>query len=447
MFSSCKKRDIKGEVIDISNIALSIKSEDGRVVIPTDSNYTKTPEALTIPLELSFSDAAPKRFNVDVSADNDTINKLISDGTLKNTVLLPSELYELPSNLDAHFGVDHLDFNLKVDITALERNYGKNLALAVKLSDPTKNNTLDKKEAIVIINTSKTITPEEIHYIYFKEAGQVSDIPPKEGATYAQNSTYVTIPVTVSLGGIAAGGFNVRLAAVPDTVQKLIDDHVLQNTTLLNAGTDYIFPDSIDFLAKKNEASFDLNVKVDVLLNHYNEQVALALALDDPNSHLLDSTKRTIVLKLNPPGLVEFDVTNLNSTLTVERENVRTGEVSSNLVDNQINTKFLLFDFYGVWAQLEFDTAQVTGAYTITSANDAPGRDPKAWQLLGSNNGANWKVLDAQKNQSFSARFQTKKYYFSDKTAYKYYRLQIQETADGSGSLMQLAEWRLIRTP
>jgi hypothetical protein len=116
-------------------------------------------------------------------------------------------------------------------------------------------------------------------------------------------------------------------------------------------------------------------------------------------------------------------------------------------VDNQINTKFLLFDFAGVWAQLEFDTAQITGAYTITSANDAPGRDPKAWQLLGSNDGANWKVLDAQTNQSFSARFQTKKYYFSDKTAYKYYRLQIQETADGPGSLMQLAEWRLIRTP
>lgn len=446
MSVSCKKRDIKGEVLNISNIALSLKSADGRIVVPTDSNYSKSPETLTIPLEVSFSDAAPKRFNVNVSADNDTINKLIADGTLKNTVLLAPELYELPSNLDARFGLDHLDFNLMVDITALERNYGKNLALAVKLSDPTKSNTFDKKEAIVIINTSKTISPEEIHYIYFEEAGKVMGIP-EAGAKYAQNSSYVSIPVTVSLGGVAAGGFNVRLAAEPDTVQKLIDDNVLQNTILLTEGSDYTFPDSVDFLPKKNEASFNLDVNVDALLDHYNEKVALALTLNNPNSHLLDSTKKTIVLELTPSGLVEFDVTNQNSTLTVERDNTRTGEVSTGLVDNQINTKFLLFDFTGVWAQLEFDTPQVTGAYTLTSANDAPGRDPKVWQLLGSNDGANWKVLDAQTNQSFSARFQTKKYYFSDKTAYKYYRLEIQETADGPGSLMQLAEWRLIRTP
>jgi len=47
-------------------------------------------------------------------------------------------------------------------------------------------------------------------------------------------------------------------------------------------------------------------------------------------------------------------------------------------------------------------------AYTVTSANDEPGRDPKSWQLEGSNDeGATWTAVDTQTDQTFANRFQT----------------------------------------
>lgn len=450
--ASCEKPDIKGEVVTISNVTLSLKSNEGRVNIPSeDTNYTKTVGNITIPVDVQFSDAVPNRFNVNVSVDNDTINKLIAENKLPNTVLLQSQYYKIPSSLDVRFGLDHFDFNLVVDITAIERNYGKNLALAVVLSDPTKNDKLDKsaKEAIIIINTSKIIRPDEIHYIYFTHADSLLMIP-QPGVTYSQNPTSLTVPVSVSLGGIPAGGFNVRLSEDPDTVQTMIDDSILKNTVVLHAGTDYVLPDSVNFQPQKSEAMVNLQLSVDTLLSHYNQKVALALTLDYPSSHLLDSSKRTVVVVLDPPKLVEFDITNVGSTYSVQRENTRTSEVSSDLIDNKISTKYLLFDFYGAWVQLEYNTPQIAGAYTLTSANDATkynSRNPTAWQLQGSNNGSTWIALDVETNQSFTADYQTKKYYFDNSVAYKYYRLDLEQVVGGAGSLMQLAEWRLIRTP
>jgi len=47
--------------------------------------------------------------------------------------------------------------------------------------------------------------------------------------------------------------------------------------------------------------------------------------------------------------------------------------------------------------------------YTITSANDAPERDPANWALLGSNDGgATWATLDTQINQVFTDRYETR---------------------------------------
>src|SRR5690242_21435932 len=84
--ASCEKPDIKGEVITISNVTLSLKSNQGRVSIPSeDTNYTKTVGDITIPVDVQFSDPVPNRFNVNVSVDNDTINKLIAENKLSNT--------------------------------------------------------------------------------------------------------------------------------------------------------------------------------------------------------------------------------------------------------------------------------------------------------------------------------------------------------------------------
>lgn len=122
------------------------------------------------------------------------------------------------------------------------------------------------------------------------------------------------------------------------------------------------------------------------------------------------------------------------------------GEGSSKVVDNNINTKFLINpyrnDFY---MQLTFPQPQQVASYTLTSGDDAPARDPKDWKFSASADGTTWVDLDVKTGQSFADRKMTKTFSFKNTQAYRFYRISI--TAIGSGSLFQLSEWRVIEVP
>jgi alpha-L-fucosidase 2 len=62
--------------------------------------------------------------------------------------------------------------------------------------------------------------------------------------------------------------------------------------------------------------------------------------------------------------------------------------------------------------------------YSLTSANDAPTRDPREWQFHGSQDGRSWTVLDSRKGQApFGKRGETKSFRFENRTAWSFYRL------------------------
>src|SRR5690606_11950840 len=146
-------------------------------------------------------------------------------------------------------------------------------------------------------------------------------------------------------------------------------------------------------------------------------------------------------------GIVR-DVTEFGN-LSVSRDNnggAEAGEGSLKLTDNNVNTKFLQFDYAGdLWFQLEYFQPQVIGAYTFTSANDASQRDPKNWTLQASNDGEDWVVLDTQTDQVFEDRFMTRIFTIDNTDAYLFYRVYV--TSVGSGGLFQLAEWRVLQLP
>ena len=120
-------------------------------------------------------------------------------------------------------------------------------------------------------------------------------------------------------------------------------------------------------------------------------------------------------------------------------------ETSGKVIDNNINTKFLLNPFpAGLYVQFKCIQPVIATHYYLTSANDAPARDPKNWNVAGSNDGTTWTTLDTRTNETFPNRFQTKGYTFTNSTAYTYYRLNI--TAISSGTLFQLAEWQLFES-
>jgi len=93
------------------------------------------------------------------------------------------------------------------------------------------------------------------------------------------------------------------------------------------------------------------------------------------------------------------------------------------------------------WIQYDFgaSNAQVVKRYTVTSGNDVPGRDPKNWSFLGSQDGSTWTTLDSQSNQTFANRWQLNTYNIGNTTAYQYYRLNVTAN-NGDPSGLQLSE-------
>lgn len=141
------------------------------------------------------------------------------------------------------------------------------------------------------------------------------------------------------------------------------------------------------------------------------------------------------------------DITD-QSTISVNREysGGATGrEGSTKLIDGDLTTKYLSGFVTPFWINLEFDEPIVAGYYSFTSGNDAPGRDPKNWEIQGSQDSTNWTTLDSRTDFRFADRLETREFYFDNDTAYKYYRLSI--TSNNGDGLFQMTEWRLFLLP
>lgn len=205
----------------------------------------------------------------------------------------------------------------------------------------------------------------------------------------------------------------------------------------------------LNSVIKSGQTTSDsLKINIDRKKLDLKKKYMFPITLVSASSEKIDSALRTAWFRIDTLIRSERDVT-AQGTLSVSNDNSGgpdAGEGSKKLVDNNTSTKFLVFNISQIlpnfWFQLTFQNPIVIGAYTFTSGNDAPGRDPKDWKLLGSNDGTNWEVLDTKSGQMFSARNMTIRYEFNNETAYKYYRVNV--TANGGDGLFQQSEWRVI---
>ena len=119
-----------------------------------------------------------------------------------------------------------------------------------------------------------------------------------------------------------------------------------------------------------------------------------------------------------------------------ERENASArgenppNESASRAFDGDPKTKWLDFSPQGSWIQYDCRAPMAMSSYVITSAGESPERDPKDWQLLGSNDGKNWKTLDSRKAELWTKRQEMRSFTVSNKTAYRFYRLNIAAVRD-----------------
>jgi hypothetical protein len=133
------------------------------------------------------------------------------------------------------------------------------------------------------------------------------------------------------------------------------------------------------------------------------------------------------------------------ASVSVSSENVNGAngaEGSARLTDMDLQTKYFSNAYdANSWIQQTMPNPVVVNSYMLSSANDHTDRDPKSWELLGSNDELNWTSLDQRSNQVFYYRHDMKQFDLTNTQAYKYYRLKI--TANGGSPDIQLGEWRL----
>lgn len=119
-------------------------------------------------------------------------------------------------------------------------------------------------------------------------------------------------------------------------------------------------------------------------------------------------------------------------------------------LDNTVTSKWLAFEPSGTYYGFRFagGVRRTVNAYTLTSANDEPNRDPYSWTLSGSNDGVNYTIIDTRTAQTFASRFETRLYQFSNPTAYEYYRFDMKTRYGATGQnqpvAIQVAEFELL---
>jgi hypothetical protein len=145
------------------------------------------------------------------------------------------------------------------------------------------------------------------------------------------------------------------------------------------------------------------------------------------------------VAQFTTTGLIQ-DITNLGGTATAQYTDSPATEDITKVIDDLSSTKYLTFHNAG-WIQFQSTGLYVVTRYSITSANDAPERDPLTWTLQGSTNGTAWTTMDTRTNEDFPTRLLRREFTFSNTTAYSYYRLQM---TNNSGTILQLAEWEIF---
>ncbi|MQY21609.1 DUF6924 domain-containing protein [Nocardia macrotermitis] len=138
--------------------------------------------------------------------------------------------------------------------------------------------------------------------------------------------------------------------------------------------------------------------------------------------------------------LVSRDVGDLVAGVTASAEHRAAGEVAANLLRASDEKWFAPRRR----ATLEFRmTAPTTvDQYVLTSANDAPDRDPSAWTLRGSLDGQRWHTLDIRSDRSFTDRHQSRTYRIAEPVPYTHYRLDI--TGNHGSPDLQLRDVRFL---
>lgn len=121
------------------------------------------------------------------------------------------------------------------------------------------------------------------------------------------------------------------------------------------------------------------------------------------------------------------------------------GEKVDKLIDNNINTKYLV-RATDSWIEISNTTPSIVTGYTITSANDASGRDPRSWTFSGYDDQTkDWILLHTvENNPRWPERLKNKSWIFENDLVFSKYKLHITKINGDAQGLMQMAELQIF---
>lgn len=117
-----------------------------------------------------------------------------------------------------------------------------------------------------------------------------------------------------------------------------------------------------------------------------------------------------------------------------------------NIIDGDIETKFLDFNYYdGLGFTVDLNGYQtVATAMDFTTANDSAERDPTIFEILGSNDGTYFSSITIGEITCNDERFFTTSYTFDNTEGYSYYRFIFSEQCNSIEAMIQIAEIQLF---
>jgi hypothetical protein len=168
----------------------------------------------------------------------------------------------------------------------------------------------------------------------------------------------------------------------------------------------------------------------------------LPIKLTSVSAGAIDDNLSITYFRIDEINVRSKDITK-EGTLTGNHTNSPGGEQLPKLVDSNFSSKYLAFDYNtNMYIQMAYPSSRKLDAYTITSGNDEPERDPKDFNLQGSNDGTTWTTIDSRSNESFPGRNVTRTFNLAAEAEYAHYRLNI--TSINGADLIQISEWRLL---
>jgi len=135
-----------------------------------------------------------------------------------------------------------------------------------------------------------------------------------------------------------------------------------------------------------------------------------------------------------------------DDTIVATSSNSPASEGASKAIDGDPATKYLNFDETNTgFTVTPKGGPSVITAISLTTANDAPERDPATWRVLGSNNGTDYEVIASGSMLPSTDRGRTVTFEFSNTKSYTSYRVLFPLVVNAvSANSMQIADVALL---